>query len=59
MEEELVSPADDELWLEFSPAVMRLGVDALTCLAPAAVAAAALAAFSLFAPAFEPFSASV
>ena len=61
MEEELVSPADNELLLESSPAAMRLGVDALTCLAPAAVAAAAaaFAAFSALALAFAPFSASV
>ena len=53
MEEELVSPADNELLLESSPAAMRLGVDALTCLASAAAAAAAalvaLSAFAAFA----------
>ena len=62
MEEELVSPADNELLLESSPAAMRLGVDALTCLASAAAAAAAAAAFAAFsalALAFAPFSASV
>ena len=57
-----VTPADNELSLESSPAAMRLGVDALTRVPAAAAAAAALAALSAlsaFAAAFELFAASI
>ena len=57
-----VTPADNELSLESSPAARRLGVDALSRVPAAAAAAAALAALSAlsaFAAVFDLFAASI